>query len=157
MHLWKTPVFLTAATLLLLFNFFCLIQKTVEMRQIRKRVPYTFAGDRFRGLDALVGKTPYLGYYTDKNLDDNRSAMQFAQAQFVLAPAILDLNNTGHEFILFDCTSPLAAIKKIQEIGAQPLKANRYGIILARHPDIGIVHQKADVQTFDRAVQKQRP
>ncbi len=104
------------------------------MSSIRQRAGYTFLGDRFRGLEKLVNNAPYLGYATDKNLDDNINARQFAQAQLVLAPAILDLNNLGHEFLIFDYTTPQAAITKIRELHLEPLKANRYGIILARNP-----------------------
>ncbi len=105
------------------------------MSRIRQRAQYTFLGDRFRGLELLINKAPYLGYMTDKNLDDNISARQFAQAQLVLAPTILDLNNVGHEFIIFDYTTPQAAVQKIKELKLQPLKANRHGIILARNPN----------------------
>ena len=62
------------------------------------------------------------------------NSAQFAQAQLVVAPLIMDLNNMEHEFILFDCTSDEKALAKIKEIGAVPVKRNRYGLILARRP-----------------------
>ncbi len=130
----KKPVFLTLAFLLCGYNFLSLSKDTLQKIQIRQKTPTLFLGDYFRGLNAFVGTSHYLGYYTDKNLDDNRNARQFAQAQLVLAPIILDLNNTSHEFIIFDCSSRVVAAKKIKEIGAVPLKANQYGIILARNP-----------------------
>lgn len=127
------------------------------MVHIRQRAPYTFLGDRFRGLETLIGKAPIAGYYTDKNLDDKVNAMQLAQAQLILTPIILDLNNTGHEFVIFDCTSPAAALKKIKDIGAQPLKANRYGIILAHNPDRGTAYAADSVKTFDKKISRQSP
>ncbi len=157
LQLWKAPIFLGAAGLLLLFNLFCSIKETIKMTQIRKRIPYTFLGDRFRGLATFIGKAPYLSYATDKSLDDNRSAMQFAQAQLILTPTILDLNNTGHEFIIFDYTTPTIAIKKIQELRLKPLKANQYGIILTHNPDTVTLHTVAANTTFNKILQKQRP
>ncbi len=156
-QLWKAPLFLTIGCLLLAFNLFCSAQETVKMTQIRKRFPYTFLGDRFRGLEGFIGNAPYLGYATDKNLDDNKSAMQFAQAQLVLAPTILDLNNTGHEFIIFDYTTPQEAMKKIKELKLQALKANAYGIILVRNPNTNVLYKADDKPTFDKTQHRQMP
>jgi len=153
-------IFLTAAGLLLVFNITASsgeMFKTGKIFKHRERFPYIFLGDRFRGIETFVGKAPYIGYYTNKNLDDNLSARQFAQAQLVLAPSILDLNNTEHEFIIFDCTTPQIALAKIKEIGAKPLKANPYGIILARHPDRVSPLEGDQNTTFDKTKQKQRP
>ena len=61
---------------------------------------------------------------------------QFAQAQLVLAPAILDTNlsDPRYKFILFDCSSEKIAFQKIQELGLIPLKRNNLGIILTKRP-----------------------
>lgn len=112
------------------------------MSRLRARIPYTFTGDRFLGLTTFIGKAPAIGYYTDKNIDqDSRAAMQFAQAQLTLAPTLLDLNNVDHEFIIFDCSSPQIAIKKIQEAGLVPLKANPQGLILTRRKNSSEFHK----------------
>ncbi len=149
-------IFLFIAGIILLINIFSTLTEFNKMSRLRQRIPYTFKGDQFRGLDAFVGKAPWLGYYTDKSLDDTRAAMQFAQAQLILAPSILDFNNTNHEFIIFDCSSPMVAMKKIAEIGAQPLKANPYGIILARNPNTTIV-VKANPHQLKPIKNRQRP
>ena len=73
----------------------------------------------------------YVGYYTDKSLDVNQNAAEFAQAQYVLAPTILDLNNLNHEYILLDCSAEDIAFEKIKEIHAIPFK-KRLGLILAK-------------------------
>ncbi len=150
-------IFLVVASLALLFNLYSLLKETKRMIKLRDHIPYTFLGDRFRGLDKFLDATPMIGYYTDKNLDDNRSARQFAQAQLVLAPIILDLNNTHHEFLLLDCTSPKVAMQKVQEIGAQALKANQYGIILARNPNASTFHKGSTNTTFNPNQYQQIP
>jgi len=129
----RLTLFLIAAGVILAFNLYGAIKETAKLAKIRKRIPYTFTGDRFLGLDHFIGKAPAIGYYTDKNIEkDSRAAMQFAQAQFTLAPTLLDLNNLEHEFVVFDCSSPQTAMKKLQESGLSPLKANPHGIILAQ-------------------------
>ncbi len=156
-HLWKAPLFLATASLLLAFNLFCSAKETVKMSQVRKRIAYTFLGDRFRGLRSFIGNAPYIGYATDKNLDDNRNAMQFAQAQLVLAPTILDLNNMSHEFVIFDYTTPQAAVKKIKELKLQALKANQYGIILVHNPNTSIIYKADENETFNKIQHTQMP
>ena len=102
----------------------------------RKLIPYTFLGFKFSGLSELFRdhKIDYVSYYTDKDLSVNQHLAQFSQAQYIVAPIILDLNNTKHEFILFDCTSEEKAFTKIKEIGAVALRKNKFGIILAHNP-----------------------
>lgn len=154
----RAALFLAAAGVVLAFNAYGAVKETAKLSKVRKRISYTFLGDRFAGLDRFIGQAPYVGYFTDKNLDDpndSRPAMQFAQAQLVMAPTVLDLNNTSHEFIIFDCTSPQAAIKKISEIGASPLKANQFGIILAQRKNQTETHTPAKKRL--EKLQGQRP
>ncbi|VAW15103.1 hypothetical protein MNBD_BACTEROID05-671, partial [hydrothermal vent metagenome] len=57
---------------------------------------------------------------------------QFAQAQFMVVPTILELNNPDHKYLLFDYEKEADAFKKIKEINAVALKKNKFGIILAQ-------------------------
>ena len=91
-------------------------------------------GDQFRGLEQFVGHQRRIGYFSDKNMDQPMAMAQFEQAQFWLAPIVLDLNNTQYPFVIFDCTSPQAALTKIKELGLNPIKANKNGVILAVNP-----------------------
>ena len=93
-----------------------------------------FLGDQFRGLEDILKGQRIVGYYTDKNMDDTLSIAQFEQAQYILAPIILDLNHTDSPFVIFDCTSPQIALNKIKELGFNPVKANNTGIILTINP-----------------------
>ena len=79
----------------------------------------------------------HIGYYTDKNIDETLAIAQFEQAQYLLAPTILDLNNTSTPLIIFDCSDPKIAMTKIQELGLTALSANNYGIVLAYNPHAG--------------------
>jgi glutaredoxin len=113
-------------------NLFHLSQKILETKKQRETVPYVFVGAKFSGLDKILKDVPRVGYYTDKNLDKKAPAAQFAQAQYVLAPIVLDLNYDKHTFVLFDCSTEEKAMDKIKELGFKPLKRNPFGIILAR-------------------------
>jgi len=111
-----------------------LLDEVTKLRKLRAIKPYAFAGEKFAGLQELLAGERYVGYYTDKDLDVNKDAQQFAQAQYTLAPVILDLNNTQHRYILFDCTSPDVALRTMKQVGALPLRRNQFGIILAVNP-----------------------
>lgn len=109
-------------------------RQTTQFLKLRRFFPYQFSGYKFAELKIVFKNVAVVGYYTDKNMDNPRDAMQFAQAQYVLAPAILDFNNLDHKFIIFDCSSPQRAKEKIEGVGAVPLKVSREGIILALRP-----------------------
>ncbi len=124
-------LFILVMALSLLMNLPSLNKEIKQVSLLRKHLPYTLAGNKFTGLERIFKNVEMVGYYTDKSMDTNRYAMQFSQAQYALAPTILDLNNTDYSLILFDCTSPQVAINKMKEVGAIPLIKNPYGIILA--------------------------
>ena len=96
-----------------------------------------FLGDQFIGLEKIFQNTKTVGYYTDLNLDAPSSARQlavFQQAQLTLAPILLDLNNTKTAFVIFNCSSPLICLEKINTLGLKPITRNNQGIIIAMNP-----------------------
>jgi hypothetical protein len=131
-----TPQFVFAflCCLIIGLNLFSFSQEVMETLRVRKTYPYFFHGLQFSGLNHILKGQRRIGYYTDRNIDDLPNALKFSQAQYILAPIMLDLNNTDCEFIIFDCSSPLVAINKIKALKVVPLQINPFGIILARHP-----------------------
>ena len=128
--------FVVIAAGIILINACELSQSLIKIIAERNRSLFRFSGLKFSGLDGILQDAAYVGYYTDKNLSKDRdAAAQFSQAQYILAPAILDVNNTNHFFTLFDCTTEEMAFKKIKELGAIPIKKNKFGIILATHKE----------------------
>ncbi len=89
-------------------------------------------GIKFTPLKRTIKNSRYLGYYSDKNLKDKAKKFELAQAQYFLAPTILDLENVNHRFILLDCTTEETAFRKMQELQAIPLMQNDLGMILAQ-------------------------
>ena len=118
--------------LVIIMNSVSLGKYMTKFSAWRRSHPYYFTGSNFSGLQSLLRASKYVGYYTDKNLDINQHAAQFAQAQYSLAPIILDFNNTDHDYIIFDCRNELLAILKMKEINALPFKRSILGMILAK-------------------------
>ena len=109
-------------------------QEYSRLRQKRQNGPYPFLGLQFSGLQDILQGTETIGYVTDKDLNVQQNAMQFAQAQFMLAPVVLDIDFTGHEYILLDCSRPEITWNLINKFRLLPLRRNPFGIVLARNP-----------------------
>ena len=124
--------FTLVCALLVGFNTFSFWQKYFQEQQ-RPSIPLHSLIYKFTGLEKVFKGLRYAGYYTDKNTEEPLTIAQFEQAQYVLAPTVLVLNRTDYPLVLFDCTTPAMALKKIQELGFKPLSANA-GIILAVNP-----------------------
>ena len=133
----KTPfsLFLKYAVLILCsvivaVNAVGLGRELGSVNKIRRVMPFYFPGMKFAGLESFFEGTMRVGFYTDKNIKQDETAMVFAQAQLVLAPVILELDNLNRRYIIFDCADEQHALNKIMEIGARPIK-KKGGLILA--------------------------
>ncbi len=117
---------------LLFFNMVSLGKAVTQTKHRRQSKPYIFYGIAYAGLNKFLNGVEAIGYYTDRDLDENSHAAAFAQAQYMLAPIMVDLDYAKYEFIIFDCSSEEKAMAKINELGAIPLKKNKFGVILAQ-------------------------
>lgn len=112
------------------FNFLQAYVQALGQLQDRTTVPLHSLSYQFMGLESVFKNVPVVGYFTDKNLNNTLAIAQFEQAQYILAPTVLDLNQTKYHWVIFDCTSPQVALDAIKHFGFTPLKIN-HGIILA--------------------------
>ncbi len=108
--------------------------QAIVQLQDRTTIPLHSLGFQFMGLENVFKDVHTVGYYTDKDLNNPLAIAQFEQAQYMLVPTVLDLNHTQYHWVIFDCTSPQAAMEAIQRLGFTPMKANN-GIILAYNPN----------------------
>jgi len=123
--------FLTLVCIAITIGLIGLTWELSKLSAARRDKPFSFYGEQFSGLaDVLKGET-YVGYYTDKDIQQPVYGAQFEQAQLSLAPLVLDLNQTNHRFIIFDCNDEKECWRKIAEVRARPLKRSNTGIILA--------------------------
>src|SRR5579863_7346525 len=116
------------------FNLFQAYAQAIHELQDRTTIPLHSLGFQFMGLENVFKGIRTVGYYTDKDLQQPLAVAQFEQAQYMLVPTVLDLNHTQYRWVIFDCTSPQAAMEAIQHLGLTPLKIN-HGIILAFNPN----------------------
>ena len=116
------------------FNLLTSYGQAISQLQDRTTVPLHSLGFQFMGLENIFKDVRTVGYYTDKDLDSPLAIAQFEQAQYMLAPTILDLNHTEYHWIILDCTSSQVAMETIKRLGLTPLKT-RNGIILAFNPN----------------------
>ncbi len=123
-------LFWLPAGALILINAVNLSLSLVRAETLKKVIPFYFQGLKFAGLEDVFARVESVGYYTDRDLKKDEA--QFTQAQYILAPVILDLNYANQDYILFDCTSEAIADRKIKEVGAIALRKNQFGVILAR-------------------------
>ncbi len=105
----------------------------ISLSQLTVRAIMQYAHPAAMPLHSLAAQ--FTGYYTDKNMELPLAIAQFEQAQYVLAPTVLELNNTALPLVIFDCTSPAIALAKIKTLGFQPVSANDSGIVLALNPN----------------------
>ncbi len=117
-----------------LFNLLGAYGQAVSQWRDHTTIPLHSLGFQFMGLENVFKGIRTVGYFTDKDLGQSLAIAQFEQAQYMLAPTVLDLNHTQYHWVIFDCTNPQMAMETIKSLGFTPLKVN-HGIILAYNPN----------------------
>lgn len=133
--------FLALCCLLIGVNVFQLFQKLQSNR------PVAFAGLKFSGLGEKLKDETAVGYASDLNIKEAGPLAEYQQAQYVLAPVILDIEQPArHRYVLINCSDDTAALKKLKEINARPLLRNQFGVVLAETDAARMSHNKPDGQ-----------
>lgn len=107
--------------------------KVGSLLAARQNKPVFFYGDLFEPIREILQTERYVGYYTDKDLKIPSNSAQMGQAQFILAPVLID-RSLNHRFILFDCQDERECWRKLHEIRAKAVKRSPTGVILAIRP-----------------------
>ena len=108
-------------------------EEIARINGLNKILSHQKIGYQFMGLEEFTQGIDRIGYYSDENLAINEHAHKlFAHAQFILAPTVLEPDNMDHEFILLVCSNKKNAAHKLKQLNALPLRANKFGMILAR-------------------------
>lgn len=132
---WAQWVYVVALLVLTAANLPGLKKEIARINGFQREMPHQEIGQYFQPLQDTLKGVEIMGYYTDVDLkQDQEAAKDFAQAQFILAPTVLDLNNLTHEYTFFNCKDPRRALYIIKQLGLTPLKGNPRGMILARRP-----------------------
>lgn len=93
---------LIAATLCIIIclNIHSTYQTLKTIEEKKEFIPMLFRGSYFKAFQADLNNIPFVGYVTDQNINHPKANEQFSQAQYMLAPTILDSSSTDYEYIL---------------------------------------------------------
>ncbi|MBL8013130.1 MAG: hypothetical protein JNN05_04720 [Candidatus Omnitrophica bacterium] len=118
-----------------LFLAWCFIFISLNVYQLYKKLSpehtVQFAGLKFSGLDKYLKNETHIGYATDLDLKETIALAEYEQAQYVLAPVILDVTGKPNNYFILNCSTEVAALNKLKELNATPLLRNQFGVILA--------------------------
>ncbi len=118
-------LFLGCCLVLIVVNSFQLFQK------LSPQHPINFSGLKFSGLDDILEHETIIGYTSDLDIKETGPLADYEQAQYMLAPIVLDIINPAHKFIVINPSNDTAALDKLKEFKARPLLRNQFGVILA--------------------------
>ena len=128
-----TQFFVLALLAMIVFNIIVLQEEGRRITTYKKYLPHQIIGHQFAGLEEFTKNIEFIGYYTDISFEEGREGPKlFSHAQYSLAPTILELNSVKHDYILLVCKDEKNAWRVMQQIGAKPLRRNKFGYILAR-------------------------
>ena len=113
-------------------GYFLFQDEIVKVYKYKKLIPHQSIGFRYEDLVSHTNNIPIVGYITDRELGEEENAKEFAYAQFMLAPTILDFNNPEHEYILFDYSSPQESWERMLKMNAHPVYGGKYGLLLTQ-------------------------
>ena len=89
-------------------------------------------GAKFIPFKDIFPHTQFVSYVSDSNVHSAIGNKEFTQAQYALAPIVLDGESTNHLYILINCSSQQKAFEELIKIKATPLKTNNRGLIAAQ-------------------------
>ena len=71
-----------------------------------------------------------IGYLTNKDMSEEHNDGEFLQAQYMLAPVILRLNQPARTLNILDYKNPVFAVFQMENLNAKPLVTSPYGKVL---------------------------
>lgn len=118
---------LIVCALLILSNIFYSVLFTV-LKQSKRKQKYIEPGTQFANFEKILSKVAVVGYITDKEIGSREKIDEaFLQAQYYLAPSILDVNNKSLVFHILDSTNVEFIKKVVVELKAARITNNEYG------------------------------
>jgi len=123
---------LYAAIALTGLNAFYTFQDYWRSSSRNKNSIFLKPGYHFADLRNHLTGVEIAGFLTDKDTSSENNDGKFLEAQAILAPTVLDLNNPNHPLIVLDCTNMVAAFDILNQLNAEPIYVNSYGKILAK-------------------------
>lgn len=127
-HFENGIVLLTIA-MIGLSAFYLLANYMVQSK--RKTVKIIEPGTQFAFFVDFLKDAGDVGFMTNKDMSEEKNDGTFLQAQYMLAPTVLNLNEIHPKLNILDYTDPVWAVYTIKSLRARPLATSPYGQILA--------------------------
>jgi hypothetical protein len=89
-------------------------------------------GYQYGGLIPKLAGVKKIGFLTNKDVSPENGSEDFLQAQYILAPRILDLNNSNHEYNIFDYPESVYIFYMLKKLNAERITDNEYRKVLVR-------------------------
>ena len=130
----KTPsrklevIVILLTSIMVTVNLFYLVLNAVI--RLKDKNTYLYEpGYQFTGIKSRILGIKKVGYLTNRNMSSEKNDPEFLQAQYMLAPTILDLNNAEHKFIILDYTDLKYMYYQMKTLNAMPL-FDQFGKVL---------------------------
>ncbi len=89
-------------------------------------------GGEYKSFQPFLQNIKKIGYINDLPLTaESRDWRSFLQAQYQLAPIILDYDNAGHKYLILHGSSMLNSIQMLDRYQASAVMVDANGVILA--------------------------
>ena len=81
--------------------------------------------DKLKGISTI-------GFLTNKDMSPEKNDGEFLQAQYILAPTVLELNNKTHSLQLMDYTDQIFVFYMLKELNAVVIHDNGFNKVLCK-------------------------
>ena len=112
-------------------GFFLLANVMVKSRD--KDVKVIEPGTQFLEFKPYLTDVREAGYLTNKDMSEEKNDGFFLQAQYMLAPTVLRLNEREQKLLILDYNKPVYAWFTLRSLRGRPVYSSEYGPILAEN------------------------
>ncbi len=119
----------TSLAMIGLTSFYLLANYMVKSRQ--PDTPIYEPGTQFATFKEKLKDVNAIGYLTNKDMSEEKNDGTFLQAQYMLAPTVLELNETHPNLNILDYTSPVYTVFTMRSLRSKPIASSPYGPVLA--------------------------
>jgi hypothetical protein len=123
--------FIVAVFSLILLNNIAFGFEIKRILSYKKVIPHQNIGYKFAGLKEYIPNST-IGYFTDGDLADHETLKLLSQAQYRLAPIVLDYSSIKYEYMLIVVKDSQNAVRFMEKLNLEPLLRNNFGVILAK-------------------------
>jgi len=130
--LFRVKTLVTILTILLICSniFFLLANFMVKYKQ--KDIKIIEPGTQFTRFIRKLEGVVEVGYLTNKDTSEESNDGEFLQAQYMLAPVVLKLNEPDNQFNILDYGTPLYTVMKLKSLNAKTVATSPYGKVLVK-------------------------